>query len=67
MKITRTSIYSGKTRTRDLPVTQVQIDAYLNGAHIQDAFANLSAADREFILTGVTDREWKELFAGFDK
>lgn len=30
--------------------------------HIQQAFPNLSAADREFILTGITDEEWNQMF-----
>lgn len=63
MNITRTSKVSGITRTRDLPITQEQLDRYAAGALVQDAFPDLSAADREFIHTGITDEEWQALFA----
>jgi hypothetical protein len=63
MQVTRKSTISGKVRTKDLPVTQEQLDNYLfRDCLIQDAFPNLSAADREFIKTGITDEEWEELF-----
>lgn len=64
MNITRTSMFTGITRTLDLPITEEQIAAYQNGALLQDAFPNLSPGDREFIKTGVTDEEWKEAFGG---
>lgn len=53
---------TGKLHTKDLPITQEQIDMYYNGMLIQDAFRNLSAADREFFKTGITDEEWKTAF-----
>jgi hypothetical protein len=62
MKVTRTSFYSGVTRTLDLDITEAQVQAYQDGAMIQIAFPNLSDADREFILTGVTGEEWIEMF-----
>ena len=62
MKVTRTSFYSGITRTLDLDITEAQVQAYQDGAMIQVAFPNLSDADREFILTGVTGEEWIEMF-----
>jgi len=64
MKITRTSMYSGITRTRDLPIVQAQIDAWQGGALIQNAFPDLSDSDREFIITGITADEWIEMFSG---
>jgi hypothetical protein len=62
MKITRTSITSGVTRTLDLPLTQEELDAYYNdGALIQHAFPNLTASQREFIMTGMIDTEWEAI------
>ena len=58
MKITRTSRYSGRTRTREIEVTQGQLDNWIDGMLIQDAMPNLSRSDREFIKTGITDEEW---------
>ena len=62
MKITRTSILSGVTRTLDLDVTQAELDRYHNGALLQDAFPELTPAEREFIHTGIVDSEWQNLF-----
>ena len=66
MKITRTSMYSDITRTRDLDITQEQIDAWQSGTLIQNAFPDLSDTDREFFLTGITANEGIEMFSGDD-
>ena len=65
MLVTRKSTYSGIVRTIDLPITEDNMEAYANGLLPQDAFPQLSAADREFVKSGITDEEWKEMF-GFD-
>ena len=62
MKITRTSMATGITRTRDLPVTPEQMADWENGALIQKAMPNLSADDREFVMMGITDDEWDNMF-----
>lgn len=62
MKITRTSMMTGKVRTLDIDVTEEQIKEYNAGALIQDAFSNISPDEREFIKTGVTSEEWDEMF-----
>ena len=62
MLITRTSILSNKTRTRDINVTQDQLDAWESGVLAQNAFPHLSADDREFIMTGITSDEWDAAF-----
>lgn len=62
VSITRTSKFSGITRTLELDITQQQMDNYINGMHIHKAFPNLSADQREFILTGCTKEEWDEMF-----
>jgi hypothetical protein len=62
MKITRTSAVSGITRTLDLPIIPQEWNNYEKGMHIQDAFTNLTAGEREFIKTGITDEEWDNLF-----
>ncbi len=63
MKITAVSALSGKPHTQDIDVTQEQFMAWRNGALIQDAMPNLSASEREFLMTGITDEEWEEHFA----
>ena len=58
MKITRTSPFTGQERTIDLPVTQAQLDAWKAGKLAQDAFPELNADQREFIMTGIVSWEW---------
>ena len=67
MQITRTSTLSGITRSLEIPCTEEQMAAYKNGALIQVAFPNLTADQREFILTGITKDEWDELFKETDE
>lgn len=64
MLITRTSMFTGKTTTLDIPVTQEQLDNWNKGMMIQNAMPNLTADDREFIKTGITKEEWEETFYG---
>lgn len=64
MVIIRKSIVSGKTRAFDLDITMEQIHTYEGGALIQDAFPNLTADEREFMMTGITPEEWEETFGG---
>jgi hypothetical protein len=33
----------------------------MDGELIQNAFPNLSAGDREFIKTGITEESWEEM------
>jgi hypothetical protein len=66
MIIQRTSPLSGNIHSMDLNVTEEQINAYKNGMLIQDAFPNLTADEREFIMTGITAEEWNTVFAEED-
>lgn len=63
MEVTRTSKLTGVTRTLDLPITEEQLIDYSRGALIQDAFWNLSASEREFFMTGITDEEWNAMMS----
>ena len=62
MLITMTSILSGKTTTKDIDVEPEQVKAWQNGMLIQDAMPELSAPDREFIMSGITQEEWNGIF-----
>jgi len=64
MRITRVSMISGNTNTMELPVTEEQLEKYYGGALLQNAFPNLSAGQREFIKTGITEQEWTDMFSG---
>lgn len=62
MKITRVSPVSGKTHIMDINVTEKALLSWQNGQLIQEAMPNLTPAEREFILTGITEKEWNSLF-----
>lgn len=63
MRITRKSLLTGITRTKDIPVTKDLLDRWQQGVElIQDVMPWLSASDREFIKTGIVDAEWDEAF-----
>ena len=59
MKVTMQSTFSGIVRTLDLPVTQEQLDNWRSGVLIQNTMPNLTADQREFLMTGITD--WDNL------
>ena len=63
MLITRISPFSGNTISLEIAVTQAQLDAWESGTLIQDAMPNLSADEREFIMTGITAQEWDDMFS----
>jgi hypothetical protein len=68
MTVTRTSPFSGKVNTREIPVTQEQLGAWFERKGlIQDIMPNISADDREFIKTGITPEEWDEAFGEEDQ
>ena len=61
LQITRTSMLSGIDRTKTFDITYDQYYAwYTEGELIQNAMPNLSASEREFIMTGMTDEEWND-------
>ena len=58
MLIERTSPFTGKTNTMDIDVTWWQYQNWIDGMLIQHAMPNISADEREFIMTGITPEEW---------
>lgn len=66
MKITRISDISGISHTMDMPLDVDKYRTWLEEGHkaprIQDYFPELSDSEREFLLTGITDEEWDEVF-----
>lgn len=63
MKITKTSIQSGITRTLDLDVTLDEYASWRGGELIQNAMPRLNADEREFLMTGITAEEWEKMFS----
>ncbi len=62
MKVTMTSPFTSKRHTQELPVTEAQFNAWKAGELIQVAMPNLTAGQREFIKTGITEEEWNAAF-----
>ena len=58
MLVIHKSVLTGQSNVRDLDITEDQLLRWLNGALIQRAFPQLSADDREFIITGILPEEW---------
>lgn len=65
MLISRTSTITGKVNTMDLDVTPQQLRKWEWGWLIQDVMPHLTASEREFLISGVTDAEWAE-FMGLE-
>ena len=63
MKITRTSRLTGKTSVMYLDITKEQLFSLVDGELVQNAMPQLSAEEREFLMTGITPAEWNEAFA----
>ena len=64
MLVTRKSILTGKTRSREIPVKQKDLEMYTAGCgSAADILHYLSSEDREFVMCGITDNEWKRAFS----
>jgi len=62
MLISKVSDMSNKMHTMDIDVTDEQLQDWRDGTPIQDAMPNLTPDEREFIKTGITPKEWDEMF-----
>ena len=61
MNITRTSALSGATNTLFIEgLTQKMVDRWQQGELVQIALAGIPQELREFIMTGITPKEWLE-------
>ena len=56
------SAISGNINTLDVAITHEQFSAWIDGALIQEAMPHLTASEREFLMTGITPKEWHEYF-----
>jgi len=68
MRYSRVCELNGKRYTRELEVDREKFEAYIATPRhlrglIQNVFPELSADDREFILTGTPPEVWEEIFA----
>ena len=61
LTVTNRSSMTGKVNTKELDITFAQFAAWHQGKLIQEVMPNLSADDREFLMTGITPDEWATL------
>ena len=62
MNITMTSPFTGKVNTLDLDITAQQLKRWQEGELIQNVMPDLSADEREFLMTGYMPGEWEQMF-----
>ena len=62
MLIEKQSMLTSVRRIVDMPITAEQFNNWQGGMLIQDAMPNLTDAQREFIVSGITTQEWEEAF-----
>lgn len=67
MLITRTNPITGKRIVTDLPITEEQYVLWKSGTLIQNAMPNLSADDREWLISGITPEQWNRLWSYDDE
>jgi len=61
MKIEVKHLFTNKMVSRDIDVTEEQLDRWDAGEPIQNVMPHLSADDREFLMTGISSVEWDEM------
>jgi hypothetical protein len=70
MIVTKKSTLTGKENTLNIDVTPEQLARIENRMNttelIQNIVPNLSMADREFLMTGITNEEWIRMFGEID-
>ena len=59
--------FNGEAFFKTLPVTLPQLMQWANGAFIQDAMPQLSAGDREILISGIDEATFDALFADSDE
>jgi hypothetical protein len=64
MLVAKVSPISGTVNERELPITLEQVEAWRDGAFIQDVMPHLTPGEREFLISGVTEEEWDAVFGG---
>jgi hypothetical protein len=62
MIVVKVSALTDKTHSREIDVTQDQINRWQASALIQHAMPHLSRQDREYLMTGTTQEEWDAEF-----
>jgi len=65
LRVCRVSPFSGSTNSMDIEVSEDDLVAFYTGKReglIQSIFPNLSPDEREFLKSGYTPEDWKNIF-----
>lgn len=62
MIIRKVDPFTGISHSLDLNITLDQYNQWQGGTYIQDAMPHLTPSQREFLMTGIWDDTWEELF-----
>jgi hypothetical protein len=63
MILARKSMLTGEVHSMELPITSKQLSTWDSGKGlIQEVFPKLTADQREFIMSGITQEEWDNAF-----
>ena len=66
MYVTRPNMYGKivtyRLSTKEYSMLEVANWLHTRGKAVQDAFPNMSAEDREFLMTGITPEDWAKMF-----
>ena len=66
MLVTKQSPISGKMNSMELPITEAQLKAHQNVELVQNVFPTLSREEREFLVSGISPKEWNDLFGNME-
>jgi hypothetical protein len=63
-RVSRRVGFEARRNTMVIPVSMDRIAGWIAGGRglIQDVFPDLSADDREFLMSGMTPEDWKRVF-----
>jgi hypothetical protein len=67
MVVVAISALTGHKHAASLAITEAQVYDWVNGASIQDAMPHMPPEDREFLMTGITAKEWDSMFSEEDE
>jgi hypothetical protein len=66
MIVENRSIISGKINEMELDVTKEQLERWLYGREkVQHVFPHLTATEREFLITGMSEAEQNKFYSQF--
>jgi len=67
LRVTRKSPLSGAECSMELDITLEQYKRWRNGELIQNVMPDLTAGEREFLITGINPVEWEKTFGKVEK